>query len=186
MPYGRASLRRTRDGHLGLDLFDIKSILENFIFIISIYLNIKQINGTIKIFGVKRIKEEFQSKFKNYEILFPIIDKNKNISIKNIKRKDPFNFISDFGNNYLDFRSPHANFALKKFYTEICYFSIFPLSYEELTNFDVIYENGDTFITDYIISSSINIYENQTEIILLKIGRLILKMKIIFFIIIIK
>ena len=42
------------------------------------------------------------------------------------------------------------------------------MSYEELTNFDVIYENGDTFTTDYIISSSINIYENQTEIILLK------------------
>ena len=133
-------LTRTRDGHLGLDLFNIKSILENFIFVSPIYLNIKQINGTIKIFGVKRIKEEFQSKFKNYEILFPIIDKNKNIPIKCIKGKDPFNFISDFGNNYLDFRSPHANFALKQFYTEICYFSIFPLSYEELTNFDVIYE----------------------------------------------
>ena len=42
------------------------------------------------------------------------------------------------------------------------------MSYEELTNFDVIYENGDTFTTDYIISSSINIYENKTEIILLK------------------
>ena len=175
------ALTKTRDGHFYFDVFNTSMILRKFVFVSPIKLNIADINGTIKVIGINNIKEEYQKKFKNYEIIFKLISKNENTPIKSINGKDPFNFISDFGSNYMDFRSPHANLAYKHILTDTCHLSAFPLSIEELTNFSVVYENGDNFTTDYIIESDINIYENETDNILLKESKQPIVEKKIFF-----
>ena len=174
-------LTSTRDGHLYLDLLNFKERLKQFIFVSPIHLNITEINGEIKIFGINNILPEYYSKFRNNEDIFPLIDKNQNIPIRSINGKNPFNFISDFGNNYLDFRSPHANFAFKYALTDNCHFSAFPLSYEDLVNYNVVYENGESFTTDYIIESDLNIYENQDDNILLKNNKVNFEKKKFFF-----
>ena len=174
-------LTSTRDGHLYLDLLNFKEKLKQFIFVSPIHLNITEINGEIKIFAINNILPEYYSKFKNNEDIFPLIDKNQNIPIRSINGKNPFNFISDFGNNYLDFRSPHANFAFKYTLIDNCHFSVFPFSYEDLINYNVVYENGESFTTDYIIESDLNIYENQDDNILLKNNKVNFEKKKFFF-----
>ena len=162
------ALTKTRDGHFYFDVFDSNKFLKQFTFLSPLKLYIISDNGTIKIVGKNNVKPEYYSKYKNHEIIFDIIDKNENTTIRSIKGKDPFDFISEFGSNYMDFRSPHANLAFKFILTDVCYLSVFPLSIEDLTNFTVVYENNDIFTTDYIIESDVNIYEDQTDNILLK------------------
>ena len=74
---------------------------------------------------------------------------------------DPFDFISDFGKDYYHLRSPHANFGFKYYYLPFLYY--FPMSSEEIIHFNVTYENGNSFNTNFIILSDINIKENKTE-----------------------
>ena len=81
--------------------------------------------------------EKIKKEFKNSDTIFDIIEKNENISIKSINGKDPFDFISDFGNNYFNLRSPHGNFFYKFHFLLENPLSIFPFSYEELTNLGV-------------------------------------------------
>ena len=106
---------------------------------------------------------EYEKYFKNNIIIFPIIKKNENIPIKSINGKNPFDFISEFGNNYLDFRSPHASFIIKYYLYNNGLFDILPLTYEELTNFTVVYDNNKSFTTDYLILSKIDIYNAQLK-----------------------
>ena len=69
----------------------------------------------------------------------------------------------------MNLKSPHGNFFLKYHFLKESFLFLFPLSYEELTNLTIIYENGNSFTTDYLIKSSANIYENNLYNFLLKI-----------------
>ena len=87
-----------------------------------------------------------------------IINKNAMKPIKSINGKNPFDFISEFGNNYLNFRSPHANFAFKsEFIISYNTLTNYPFSYEELTKLNVVYESGDNFTINYLLMTGLDL-----------------------------
>ena len=163
------ALCKLRDGHISLSFIDLNKIIENFACISPIQLNIDlDYNNKPKMFSISQIiNDEMQSYFRDYENIFEIIEKNNDVPIKSINGENPFDFISNFGKDYKYLRSPHANFPLKFNLLQDFYsLSHLPLSIEELTNFTVVYENGNHFTTDYIIMSFYDIYENDDNIIL--------------------
>ena len=134
-----------------------------------IALILLQEDGKEYIYGINYIEDEnIKKEFKNSKVIFDIIDNNEDIPIKSINGKDPFDYISEFGNKYINLRSPHANFFLKFHFLPELFLALLPFSLEELTNLTIIYENGISFTTDYLIKSSININENNIDKFLLK------------------
>ena len=80
------------------------------------------------------------------------------IAVKSINGKNPFDFISEFGNNCLNFRSPHANFALKsEFIISFYTLTNYPFSYEELSKLNVVYESGDNFTINYLLITGLDL-----------------------------
>ena len=153
---------KLKDGHLYYTFCKLDSYLQNFAFLSPIKFQINKYEGKVKIFGKNNINTEFQSYFEDYENVFQKIEKNKDVPIKSVNGKHPFDFISDFGENYFGFKSTHGNFAFKYKLLEVSpTLDAFPLSLEELTHFKVIYENEEFFETDYIIYSLIDINSDQ-------------------------
>ena len=78
--------------------------------------------------------------------------------VKSINGKNPFDFISEFGNNYLNCRSPHANFAFKSENILSSYtLTNYPFSYEELSKLNVVYESGDNFTINYLLMTGLDL-----------------------------
>ena len=157
---------KLRDGHYFSTFLNLHYILEQFAFISPIKFKINKNNNETRIFGSNNIKDEYKKFFRNNSI-FEIIEKNKDIPIKSINGKNPFDFINDFGKNYFEFKNPHGNFPFKFKLLETSFtLDAFPLKLEELTNFKIIYDNDDFFETDYIIDSHLDIKsENISELI---------------------
>lgn len=144
---------RLSDKHLSINMKKIP--LKDILFIDPVKLVIKQDdNNKTRIFGeIKIDKEEYQY-FKNNDTIFNMIEKNKEIPIKEINGKDPFDYITYFGGDYERFRSPHACFRVKFFYNNRNFnFQIFPLDKGNLTDLTFTYDNGDSFTTNYMVYS---------------------------------
>ena len=155
-------IAKTRDGHFSLSFGDIPKYFMNFTIISPLQLIISHENGKEYLYGdILTEDEEIQKAFRNSDTLFNIIEDNKDVKIASINGMDPFDFISDFGKDYYNLRSPHANFFFKWHILPFLY--LLPMSSEELIDFNVTYENGDSFTTNFIILSEINIKENKTE-----------------------
>ena len=107
------------------------------------------------------LNEETCKNFRNYKTIFDIIKNNTNIPILSINGKNPFEYITNFGGILKKFKNPQATFRYKFVSHNGESFQEFPLTIEELTNFTLIYENGDTIITDYIIYSVVNLSETE-------------------------
>ena len=120
---------KTKDLHFIFDYDNIGNYLDMFNYLFPIALIIsKDDNGKEYIYGANYIQEEeIKKKFRNSETIFDIIEKNKNNKIISINGKDPFDFISDFGQNYLNLRSPHGNFFFKYRLIQEYFLSSFPL-----------------------------------------------------------
>ena len=143
-------------GDQHLNILDDESILGKIYFTDPLKLSIRLYESKPRIFAEVEVKEEDYKYFRNYEEIFNIIKNNynNNIPIKSINGKDPFDFITYFGGNYEKVKSPQGTFRYKYFWhNNEQSFMAFPLTKEDLTNFNVIYENGDSFTTDYMIYS---------------------------------
>lgn len=93
-----------------------------------------------------------------------IINNNSMKPVKSINGKNPFDFISEFGNNYLNCRSPHANFALKSENILSSYtLTNYPFSYEELSKLNVVYESGDNFTINYLLMTGLDLEALQIK-----------------------
>ena len=155
---------RLKDGHLYTCFNELQDVLKNFAFLMPIKFKIDTYDGKPRIFGKNNINTEFQEYFTNYEDTFKTIEENEDIPIKTINGKDPFDYIAEFGKNYIDFKNPHANFPFKFKYLKISHtLNVFPLTLEELTDFTVVYENEKTFTTDFLIDSHINLMPMPDE-----------------------
>ena len=149
---------RLKDGHLYTSFLGLQNLLKNFAFIMPIKFKIAEYKGETRIFGKNNIKKEYQEHFLKSEETFKTIEENEDIPIKSINGKNPFDYISDFGKNYIDFKSPHGNFPFKFKYLQSSHtLDAFPLTLEELTNFTIIYDNDQSFKTDFIIDSHIDL-----------------------------
>ena len=98
--------------------------------------------------------------------LFKLVQDNLNTSIESINGKNPFTFIQEFAG--INLRSKHSTYVFKQLVYTKNNLNI-PVSMEDLTNFTVVYSNGDRFTTDYIIvdinqtSDNFKFYENEGD-----------------------
>ena len=160
------ALSKLKDGHVSIAFFDLHMILENFIIFLPLGLKINLDSNEKPVMnGYNRIlNEEMRAYYKNNDTIFDIIENNQDSPIKYINGKNPFDYISKFGSDYKDFRSPHASFPSKfNSIEELFSLAELPLSLEELSNFTVVYENGNNFTTDLVVLSFYDIYEEDDE-----------------------
>ena len=111
-------------------------------------------NNTPRFFGKAFHPKDVWKYFKNYETVYNVIENNLDIPIYSINGKDPFDYITEFGDDYFRLKSRQATFVYKYFANNNVSFYDLPLSIEDLINFTVVYDNNETFITDFIIYSS--------------------------------
>ncbi len=136
-------------------------ILSYLNFLEPLRLNIKKVDEKYKIFGETIIYTDYLKYFRNYEAIIDIIKNNTNTPIKSINGKDPFDFITNFGGGFKRLKSLQASFRYKFTNLNGKTLTDYPLSYEELTNFTVVYDNGDNFTTDYIIYTTKDLSETE-------------------------
>ena len=153
-----------KDGHIFFDPGKLFPYLSDIFIQSPFNLCIKKINNEPKILAQLYDDIKIKNSFKNSTDIYKTIENNINIPIKSINGQDPFNFITSFGKKYINFKSPYGSFTLKYLQFNNYPLILFPLSIEELSNFTVVYENGNYFVTDLIILSQINIENNDSEI----------------------
>ena len=142
--------------------------IQNFAYICPIELTTRydKETGSAKMYGNFGFQTEYYFYFKNYEQVVQVIQKNLNTPIESINGKDPFSFIQEFTD--IKLRSQHATYVFKQAIYTKNNLNI-PVSTEELTNFKVVYSNGDNFTTDYLIqdvtksSNNFKYYENEED-----------------------
>ena len=146
------------DHHL---TFGGELILNYLNFLEPLRLSIKEYENKNRIFAQPIIYTDFFKYFRNNETIFDIIKKNIDIPIKSINGKDPFDYITNFGGVFKKLKSPQATFRYKFINHNSQTLNDYPLSIEELTNFTVIYDNGDIINTDFIIYSTKSLDETE-------------------------
>ena len=136
------------DHHL---VFGGEIILNYLNFLEPIRYDIRKFDNKYRMFAQEIIYTDYFKNFKNNETIFDIIKNNRNTPIKSINGQDPFNFISNFGGVFKKLKSTQATFRYKFINHNSKSLADYPLLFDEFTNFTVIYDNGDSFTTDYII-----------------------------------
>ena len=122
-------------------------------------LSIKAYENKARMFGDFKFNTT-ELLFRNGDLVYKTIENNLDTPIKTINGKDPFDFITNFAGNYEKLKSPQGTFRYKFYcHNSNLDFYDFPLSKENLINFTVVYENNDTFSTDYIVYSEKNLTE---------------------------
>ena len=101
--------------------------------------------------------------FRNGTEIFKIIEKNKNQPIKTINGKTPYEFIQTFGNPFMCLKNLHATYIFKLHQYLSPFVLYFPLDSNDITNFTLEYENGDSFETDFAIAEIVYDKENNSD-----------------------
>ena len=155
----KKALFSLEDLHISLDLSKFYNFLVDSLLHQPLILYIKIYNNEPRIFGIEN-KDFYWQNFKDYKNVYDIINKNLQIPISTINGKNPFDFITDFGKDYLNLKSRQATFFYKFVNFKNVNLYDFPLSIDDLTNFTVVYDNGQNFATDFVITSRSNYYNN--------------------------
>ena len=113
------------------------------------------------------ISDSYLKYFKDYQTIYEFCVTYYNLPIKTINGKDPFEYISNFGGNYLYTKNPHGTFAYKMYYSNDVPLSDYPLTQKELEQLIVVFEDEENTITinsEYMLhSSTVNIDEEMKE-----------------------
>jgi hypothetical protein len=155
---------KIKDGHTSIYLTGINDFTQKFYnssitFYFPVIFNIKNdTNGIPRMFSKPNINATFNKLFNNSLEVFEVVNSSIDSPIKTINGKDPFDFITELGSEFIDFRNPHGSFTLK--FNNINKFPLYfrPLYKENVTNFTVEYENDLSFKTDLLIISEQNIF----------------------------
>ena len=149
---------KLKDGHTHISFMNISNS-KNFLnksnpgeIISPIELYINTSSGKPKMFGRPHRNKTLYNYFSKNETVLKVINDNLNIPIKEICNKKPFDYIENFGSEYINLRNPHGTFTLLFNLFNKASLSMLPLSVEKLTNFKIVYENNKTFETDFIIA----------------------------------
>ena len=105
-------------------------------------------SGKPKMYSTLSLDKSYYQYFRDGENVYDKIIKNMNAPIKSINGKQPFDFIQNFAR--IKLRNPHSTYT----FNEALYLKnnfYIPVTLEDLTNFHIVYENGDEFQTDYIV-----------------------------------
>ena len=155
---------KIKDGHTLIIFSGIYNFTNRFYnALISFYLpvifNIKNdINGIPRMYSKPNKNANLNKQFKNFQEMFKVIKETDKIPIKTINGKDPFDFFSKFGSEFMNIRNPHGYFTLIFNLINKAPLYRMPIYKENLTDFTVIYENDLSFKTDLLIISEQNIF----------------------------
>ena len=135
-----------------------RQILNDLYSICPIKFYINKINNTNKLFF--KLNKYFHYYDQN---LIDIIDRNKNNCIISINKINPFDFISEFCENIGSTKNVHGTFT-HKFNAHYGYnLGLYPLDKKDLT-LEIIYENGQKLILNYIFISTHKIQDLKEKI----------------------
>lgn len=153
----KKQLSGLKDAHLQLNFEKLSHIFSFIFFADPLCFKVKEYKNETKIFGDLRpegfLINEF---FSNSNEVIKVINENMEVPIKSINGIEPFEFISSFGGEFLNVKSLQGNFRLKfEYHNVIDYLSLYniPLPLDLINNFNVVYENGQNFTTEYIFIS---------------------------------
>ena len=133
-------IRKPNDGHF--DFFSL--ILQNYTYYspIQYYVSTENNETYLKYSSINPIINEYPNKND--------IKKCEGKKIIKISNKDPFDYIQDFGKNYI-LREPHGQFSLNLRLTAKGTLATYPFDEESLTNIRLELD-GCSFSFDYLIS----------------------------------
>ena len=99
---------------------------------------------------------------------------SEDIPIKSINNRDPFEFVNNFGGNYVSTKNVHGTFTFKmKFHNDVS-LRDYPLTYEELaSNLQVIFDDDSqtNITTKYLFKTDIDITSTNNYMRSLRSGR---------------
>ena len=152
-----ATCGKTKDGHIAINFINKEISLYNAFFVFPIIPVVdKGSDGEIKMYAQMSLEEENYEYFKNGNYLLNILKKNINEPIKNLNGQDPFDFITDFFDEYQNLRSKHATYTSIFNSFPVFYFYLYPISKDNLNNFTIEFENGDKVSTDLLIMKKVS------------------------------
>ena len=133
----------------------------NYFFIIGPFdYYIKEYEGKQRIFA-ECLSNDIVSYFEKVgEISVLEFCKNYNYyPIKSINGKDPFEYINNFGGNFVASKNIHGTFSYKLNFNNWVSLNDYPLSQEELNNLEVIFDDEDetTIKTKFLIQSQFDL-----------------------------
>ena len=142
------------DLHINFDLSKFVQIYTTIWPYQPLQFYIKMYNNKPRIFANCQVSNDIMNKLRNNETIFKVIMASYIFPIYSINGQDPFYYITNFGNEYLRLKSPYSTFVYK--FVNHKSFSLYslPLSLEDLTNFTVVFDNNQSFTTDYLILSN--------------------------------
>ncbi len=148
-------LSKLKDQHIQMKWKPLK--LDEFIILGPIDFSIKEDeDGNIKIYG-ECIEDSQLEDFENSNTISEICEYYSDTPIKSINNMDPFEYINNFGGIFLSTKNIHGTFSFKLNYHNNAPLSDYPLSLEELQTYSIEFESGESFTTEYLILSDIDI-----------------------------
>ncbi len=143
----------------------------NYFFIIGPFdYYIKEYEGKQRIFA-ECLSNDIVSYFEKVgEISVLEFCKNYNYyPIKSINGKDPFEYINNFGGNFVASKNIHGTFSYKLNFNNWVSLNDYPLSQEELNNLEVIFDDEDetTIKTKFLIQSQFDLNYDESNLRLL-------------------
>lgn len=145
------------DGHIQLNIANLGEIMYSY----PITFSFGKVNGKPKVFVIPKAITlgDLIYKFEDIETIIQIISKNLNTPIESINGEDPFEYILNFGKEYIKAKSPHttASFHFFHSFSGGYNFKDYPFSKDDLTSIKIIYENKDQFTTNYLYFSSLDL-----------------------------
>ena len=152
-------LSKLKDQHIQIKWKKLK--LDEFFILGPIDFSMKEDeDGNIKIFG-ECIEDDQLEDFNNAGDISEICQYYSDSPIKSINDMDPFEFINNFGGNFLSTKNIHSTFSFKLKYHNNVPLSDYPLSLEELENYKVEFDPEGSFNTQYLIVSDIDIDNDE-------------------------
>ena len=139
--------------------------LDQFYFFQPLDFYVKEKDGVPRIFGKCKINRSTMKFFKDGNKIYEKSLRLEDVPISNINGYDPFYFIEHFGGNYMASKNIFSTFNIKIRKHNRLSLKYYPLNIENFKNFRVIYDNGESFLVDYIFLSQIQIYDDEKPII---------------------
>ena len=144
------------DGHIQLNIAHLGEIMYSY----PITFSFGKDKDKPKVFAIPKANlGDLIMKFEGIGTLIPIISKNLNTPIESINGEDPFEYIFNFGKEYIKAKSPHttASFHYLHSFLGVYTFKDYPFSKDDLKSIKIVYENKDEFTTNYLYFSSLDL-----------------------------
>ena len=153
-----------KDSHIIL-IWNLLNI-EDYTIIAPIEFYTKQVDNEIKIFANCLDSDDDYFSDNGIDIAeeLDLCDQNKDNPILSINNQNPFDFINNFGQQFLSTKNEHATFSFKLQNHNYVQLKDYPLSLEELNRLDIEFETGTTINTKYYILSEIDINNERRNL----------------------